>query len=290
MVAHHPRPVESGNVVGRHRRWRGWVSVLLGLLAVAGPAPAADAFHAFMDPEISYVPIDSTVTVAFAVDSTARAFNGYEVTIEYDAARLDLIGIEEGSLMTGTCGFTFVDVDSAAEGTVTYTHVLLCAGTAADGPGELSRFTFRAIDLGYASVALTSDPACTFFDAGLCVNPDHPTDPREVSLVGGEIRVYDPILDATDGPAPQIELRARVYPVPGSGADGWISVEGSADERLDVRIFDVTGRELWRFEGRSASTGGTTLRWRSERTASGVLFYRVTAGGRTDTGRLPLVR
>lgn len=262
---------------------------LLGLLVAAGLAPAADEFRALFDPQVSYVPLDSLVTVAFAVDDGARAFNGYELTLDFDATRLDLLAVEEGELMVDGCDARYVDVDTTLEGSVTYTHVLLCAGTTVDGPGELCRLVFRATDLGYAELTPTSDPLCTFFQFGACVNPDHPTDPREVVLLGGEVRVYDPVLTSDDlpigGPTSVIPR-----PIPAIGGRGRLTVAAGGDVPVRASLHDVAGRRVWSWEGQAPSSGRLDLDWEVAGASSGVLFYVVTTGGTRHAGRIPVLR
>ena len=78
-----------------------------------------------------------------------------------------------------SCPNRFTNLAST-DSTVTYTHVVLCGGLSLDGPGELSRYTFEGLAVGVSPADIVSDVSCTFFDAGKCVGPDHPTRPRDV--------------------------------------------------------------------------------------------------------------
>jgi hypothetical protein len=79
-------------------------------------------------------------------------------------------------------------VPQATDSTVSYTHVLLGAGMFVSGPGELSRFTFQALVDGISALDIVSDPHCTFYDDGLCVNDDTTqVRPRTVTLEGAVV-------------------------------------------------------------------------------------------------------
>ena len=118
------------------------------------------AFGAFLNAP-AQVSVGETFAVPFEVDAGASGFNGYEVTITYDAAALAFVSVSEGALMLGACGLTFESVD-ATPGRVRYTHVILCNQISLDGPGVLSVFRFTAS----ASGRTTLDVDGMFINAG----------------------------------------------------------------------------------------------------------------------------
>jgi len=276
-----------GRWAQRGRRWdsrieasaRRLASALPILVILPGSAGAVDEFHGFLQPQITFAEIGSTAMVTLAVDSTARHFNGYEIEIRFDPSIVTFTGVTEGALMIGGCPQRFRHV-ATTDSTVTYTHVLLCAGTTVDGPGELSHFSFHADALGRSPVDPISDLTCTFFDLGQCVGPDHPTDPREVTIDAAEIRVYDP-LTGVALPSP-LSLPTLVRPSPSAGTV-WISLDGERAEEIELRVYSADGAEVGSRRG-----SGVGVAWSSG--TPGLYWYRVRAGARTGGGRFVILR
>ena len=87
------------------------VVVLAALAGFQAAAHAVDEFHAYLRPQLAdtLAPSDTFVVaqgayvdVSFLLDSSARQFNGYEVSIGYDPAVLHLENVVEGPLFTPT--------------------------------------------------------------------------------------------------------------------------------------------------------------------------------------------
>ena len=190
--------------------------------------------------------------------------------------------------MVDACADRFVDV-AETDSTVTYSHVLLCPGLSIDGPGMLSTFRFQALAEGRTDVWITSDPNCTFVDAGLCIGAQHPECPRDVRLHGAEVIVTDGTV-ATEPTAPPASApRARFRPNPAAG-DGVFDVAlGDAAEGL-LELYDAAGRCRFR---RRVGAGTTTWDGRDARGValpSGRYLLRLTVGRRATTSAITLIR
>ena len=265
-----------------------------GLLASGLPAHAdTQPFLAFIDPDISTVEVDSSFVVAFRVGDPAEHFNGYEVTIQFDPAILEFEGVQEGSLMTEASPnrFTF---PTETDSTITYAHVILAAGVSVSGPGELSRYRFRSLVEGTSLLEIVSDPACTFLDAGICVNADSAQAlPREVTMEDGVVIVTD---GATASPEFGVgpEIRFELHPNPTrAGGDFRFSVVRGGTVRIDV--FDVTGRSVYRGAPREVEAGTARVVWSGRGgdgapLAPGVYFARLSEAAGTRTTRFVVLR
>jgi hypothetical protein len=152
----------------------------------AQPAP----FNAFLEPEFQRIALGDTARLAFAVDSTATQFNGYGVTLGFDPVMAAFDTVTEGQLMKDACGNpNFFPSAVVTDSTVFVDHVILCAGVSVSGPGELSVFRFDPLAEGLSEVRILTDPDFLFYDAGIYVNPSHPTFPRQVFLENAWIAV-----------------------------------------------------------------------------------------------------
>ena len=274
------------NGVAASLRFAAALALLLPCSAPAGePAP----FHALIDPPL--VPdaiVGQELELHFAVDSTAMQFNGYEVTIQYDPTILEFEGVDEGALMTGACAQTF-EILAETDSTITYTHVLLCSGVSADGPGVLSTFRFRPLALGTSPIVVTSNPNRTFVDAGVWVSPAHPTFPRQVSFEDGLVIVVDPTSEAPMPSAPSIGLRLEVWPNPVVDA-AQLRVLSSREGWFDAEVVDVAGRQVWSQRAWAESNEPLSLEWTPPRGRSGVYFVRARLADRTVMERVVSVR
>jgi hypothetical protein len=280
------------------RRIRGLLSaaVLLAVASLGGTrsAPATEEFHAYLLPESSAVEIDSILTIAFAVDSTAHHFNGYGVTIQFDPAILAFEAVEEGTLMTGACSPNFT-VSSSTESTVTFDHILLCAGVFVDGPGELSVYRFRGLHAGRGPLEIVSDIDCTFYDAGICVRPSHPELPRQVIFHDAIVDVgssMSPVPRGAPSAVPGLGLRYAPNPAGEGGCFQWAV---GAPEPLTLEVVDARGRRVFTRRWAVVGSGGRQFRWdgvgdSGARLPGGVYFARLTRGAASATTKIVLVR
>jgi hypothetical protein len=112
---------------------------------------------------------DLEITIPVAGDS----LNGYETTIQFDPTLLDFIelsprSLQEGELMTSACSSRW-HLFNETNGTITISHVLLCAGVKIAGPGVLYRLRFQARDMAAETEVVFS--ALEVYDAGTFVLP-----------------------------------------------------------------------------------------------------------------------
>jgi hypothetical protein len=264
--------------------------LFLGAVSAAGqPAP----FNAFLLPELSTIDVADTALVNFEVDATAQEFNGYEVVIQYDPAIVDFLPpVIEGPLMLGACGNTF-KVLTQTDSALTYAHVILCAGVALNGPGVLSTYRFRGLANGVSPVSVISDPDFTFAYAGIYINPNHPTFPRQVIFHNAEIQV-GPQSGIESGAAPPLEFRLEQNaPNPFSSATA-IGFALAAAGPVALEVFDVCGRRVWA-ESAALSPGAHRITWRGTAPdqaplPSGIYFYRLTTVQGAATRKLIISR
>lgn len=264
--------------------------VLLGAASAAGqPAP----FNAYLLPATSTIDVGDTAFVNFEVDATAQEFNGYEVVIQYDPTIVDFLPpVIEGPLMLGACGNTF-KVLSQTDSTLTYAHVILCAGVALNGPGVLSTYRFRGLANGVSPLTIISSPDFTFAYAGIYINPNHPTFPRQVIFHNAEIRVGTQS-GVESGTAPPLEFRLEQNaPNPFSSATA-IGFQLAAAGPVALEVFDVAGRRVWA-KAASLPPGAHRITWRGAAPdeaplPSGIYFYRLTTAQGVATRKLTISR
>ena len=283
------------------RKWLStppWVALSVGLgVALAGRADAdpVPEFRAFLVPPSSNIEVGEAIDVRFEVDASARHFNAYAVTIAYDPAVVDFEGpVVQGALMTGACGQTIFFL-TTTDSSLTYSHSLLCSGQALDGPGVLSSYRFRALAAGTSPLAIRSNPDCTFVDAGVCINPNHATFPRQVILTGGEIQV-GPLVGVSEAGAPvatTVLFPSAPNPTPEATRLRFrLAAPGSAE----LSILDLQGRARWQRSWTSLAAGVHEVPWggcdaAGIPLASGIYFTRLTtARGVAGIQKLTLAR
>ncbi len=261
-----------------------------GAVLVAGPAAATEPvpFHAFLAPDTSVAAVGSTFVVAFRAGDPAEHFNAYRVRVRFDPALVEFVSVAEGSLMIGGAPFRWT-VPTSTDSTVTYDHVLMGAGLYVSGPGELSRFTFRALADGVSALAITSDPHCTFYDNGLCVNDDPgQAFPRTVTLEGAVAVTGSPPLSAPPtGDAAGLSFRPNPTRAGGElrfdratpGGAARVVIVDVAGRRVRERAWPAgpPGSAAWVWDGRDASGAPVP---------AGVYFARVQDGSRTRLARI----
>ncbi len=273
---------------------RALLAMLIGF-GMVRPAAAVEDFHALIDPSFLCVPLGSTITLAFAVDSTAHQFNGYEVTIKHDPSILTYQGLAEGALMTSSCPNRF-QFATTTDSSVTFAHVVLCNGVSLDGPGELSRYTFSCDEVGVTQIEIISDPDRTFFDAGLYIWPLHATRPRQVSFSNAEIVVYDASDVSSPIPGMRTErtLRVSVNPNPNQGIGALLFRLGSPGSAV-VDLFDARGRSVERRVMEDVPAGAQSIvlgegDQTSRRLPAGTYFARVLTSEGVGYSRFVVVR
>lgn len=269
------------------------------ILALLGPAPAAgqepEPFNALMLPELSQIEVGDTAFVNFEVDSTAHEFNGYEVTIQWDPARVSLLEVTEGELMTGACGNTFFVTTDQTDSTITIAHVILCGGVSLDGPGVLTTYAFEGVADGLSPVRIASDPDHTFAFAGIWINPDHPTFPRQVIFHDAAIQVGAVGAVAPAAPRGGRSLRLEQNAPNPFNPQTEIVFELGAAGPARLEIIDARGRLRWQQEWPRAAAGLHRVAWRGVAgdgapLPSGVYFYRLRTASAAVTRKLTLVR
>jgi hypothetical protein len=267
------------------------------LLAVLGgtatPAGAQPEFHAFLLPETSFIGVGDTALVRFEVDATAMQFNGYELTIRWRPDIVEFLSFTQGSLMTGACGNTFTVPVQLNDSTFTVTHVILCGGVALDGPGVLSTYQFRGLVEGESPVTILSDPVCTFFDAGVCVNPLHPTFPRQVVLHDASI-----IVGSVAGMDPE-ESALRPFHLESNAPNPFrprtsLRFELGAATQVRIEVMDVLGRRVWLREA-ALGAGRHAIDWKAIGAdgvplPSGTYFWRLVTPDGSATRKMTLAR
>lgn len=272
---------------------RSLIWAALAMLGAAGASGQPAPFNAYLLPELSAIDVGDTAFVRFEVDATAREFNGYQITIQYDPDVVDFLPpVIEGPLMIGSCGNTFTDL-SQTDSTLTYAHVILCAGVALNGPGVLSSYRFRGLANGVSPITLVSDPDRSFAYAGLYINPNHPTFPRQVLFHHAEIHV-GPQTGLYPGAAPPLALRLEQnIPNPFTATTTFGFELGSAGP-VSLEVFDVAGRRVWA-DAFIMGPGRHTISWCGcnrdlSPLASGTYFYRLTTREGSAGRKLSLVR
>jgi len=272
---------------------RVWMAFAGLLLAAAGPVSAGvEPFPVSFLPASVVADSGASFSVGLEADSGAAQFNAYEVTISFDPAMLAFEGVTQGALMLGACGHT-IWFKTQTESTVTYSHSLLCADTSLDGPGELSRYTFRALASGVTTLAIVSSQDSSFFDAGIFINPSHPTRPRQVSF--GEVAVVVGT-DPTGAPRPEATpgLRLDVVPNPLRGT-GRVLFDTPRPGPVELETIDVAGRVVRHRAWAELPSGRHEAAW-SDRTDDGrplppgVYFVRLTHSAGSRAVKIALVR
>ena len=282
--------------------WRIWkdmakrilISAALALLGAGAAAGQPAPFNTYLLPAISTIGVGDTAYVRFEVDETAREFNGYEIDIQYDPDIVEFLPpVIEGQLMIEACPTPRWKVLTQTDSTLTFSHVIMCAGVALNGPGVLSIYRFRGLAEGASPITLISDPDDCFYYAGTTINPNHPTFPRQVIFHNAEIHV-GPQSGIDSGAAPPLEFRLEQnVPNPFSFATA-IGFELAAAGPVALEVFDVAGRRVWA-DAAQLPPGAHRLTWRGTTPdaaplPSGIYFYRLTTAQGVASRKLTISR
>lgn len=117
--------------------------LLPALLAAALPAGAAEID---MDPHICW-PDTREFTVALAIGTGGHEVVGLEVEVEFDAAKVELLGIDPGTWLTGS-GRDYFFYDHTGPGATSIHLTAAFLGGGWDGAGQLAVCRFRALAEG----------------------------------------------------------------------------------------------------------------------------------------------
>lgn len=260
-----------------------------GAAAVLSGTARAD-IEVTVQPNVK-VDYNEAFSLDLAIPVSGDAFNTYEVTITFPADLIHYVGAvpptaNEGDLMTGACGQTFLsftaDTDSAGTDTLRITHALLCAGQNVTGPGTLYTLDFLARDVdGFGDVTVS---AARFADAGVEVLP----------IVTGFARVAVGTFVAVPG-AGDAGLLPPAHPNPFRSSTR-LELTVARAGALRAEVFTVAGQRVRRLVDRSVSAGERVgVVWDGADDAGapvtpGTYFLRVTEPERVRTQRIVRVR
>lgn len=264
---------------------RGSGVLVLVLLCLFAAPVFAEGVELALLPAVAEVQPEEIFDLEIAIPAAGDSLNGYETTIEFDPAVLDFIelsprSLQEGELMTSACS-TRWHLFNETNGTITISHILLCAGVKVAGPGVLYRLRFQAHDTTAVTSVVFS--ALEVYDAGNYVTPVVSHD-AEVHI-GNVTAVPEAVRGFGLRPPVPNPFRSSVQFEFGAGRDG--------PARLDV--YSVTGRlvrRLWT----GALDGGRTRRigWdgrddAGRRLGAGVYLIRLAGPDGPRTSRVVLL-
>jgi hypothetical protein len=222
------------------------------------------------------------------VTQAGSAFNGFDAVIGFDPAALTLqplapVGLQVGTLMSGACGSTFhLFTPSASSASIT--DVLLCSNQSVMGPGQIYRLRFVAANTPQVTDVVFL-PGLQFYADGLFVHPASSSNARigiGMSPVGAE-------------PAPlRSGLRLGIAPNPARGGTRF-TLEADRPGTRHVRLLDLKGRVVRRFDRPAAEPGALALQWDGRDSwgralSPGVYVVQFEVEGRSVSSRLAIVR
>ncbi len=256
------------------------------MLAGAGTA-GAQGVHVAIAPAASQVEPGGVLDLDLQITQADLPFNGFDAVIGYDPAALTLLplsptSLQQGTLMTDACSNTFHRFQQGTV-SVTISDLLLCAGVSLTGPGQIYHLRFQASNTPQVTYVKFL-PGLQFYNAGLYVNPAYSTD----AIIG---------IGTSLGADPQAgvqALRLRVSPNPTRGGTAFV-VEAPRAGPQRIRIVDIRGRLVRRFEDSLATAGRRIVTWDGRDTdgrplPAGVYVVTVESGGRAVSSRVSLVR
>lgn len=261
--------------------------VTVACMLVGAGAAAAQGVHVALTPAAAQVEPGAVFDLDLEITQADSPFNGFDAVIGYDAAALTLLplsptSLQQGTLMTDACGNLFHRFQQSS-GSATVSDLLLCAGVSVAGPGQVYRLRFQASNTPQVT-HVTFLPGLQFYNAGLYVNPAHSTD----AIIGiGTTLGAD--LQAGAG-----ALSLHVAPNPTRGGTTFV-VEAARSGPQRIRVVDIRGRLVRRFEDSLATAGRRIVSWDGRDSAgrplpAGVYVVTVEAGGRSVSSRVSLVR
>lgn len=289
--------------------WIGWWA------AVAG----ADISVSLQPDTLCVTPLQQ-FNVYLWIDQAGSGFNGYAAVVRFDPTKLTFVSVQEDTLLTGICGFTWWAPEVGPD-SVFFSHSAMCGPDSVTGPGALSSITFRArsaaavtevsfdyIELYYggyvipstshdAVVIVTSTcPAtgsCCFWDGSCQVAV-----PEDCEAQGGVFLHF--LEDCDANPCESMssgeetgEIEFEILPNP-STKD--FELRYSLPEACDVRveICDAQGRLVRRLLSGREGPGSGSIPWgacdqNGRPVARGAYFARLAMDGRVQVRRLILI-
>jgi hypothetical protein len=244
-----------------------------------------------MTPASQVVQPGAGVDIEFTVTVADSMFNGFDANVSFDPAALTLVpaapsSLQQGCLMTGgcssACGNTFHWLTTATD-SMSVTDVLLCAGIAVRGPGQLYKLHFIASNT--PQVTQVRFHQLRMYNAGLYV----PGVEAQNATVAIGVQLGVP-----GGQTPPNVPRITAAPNPARGST-FIRVESAAGGDEELFVSDVTGRAVRLLQHGAYPPGTRTVSWdgrddRGRTVQAGVYFVRFRSAGRLYDARLALLK
>ncbi|MFN0149137.1 MAG: T9SS type A sorting domain-containing protein [bacterium] len=261
------------------------VFAVLGVLLALVPAPesaCASGVHLSFAPSSSTVAVGDTFLVDARVDPSDDDFNGFDLHIGFDSARVAFVPATPSSAQIGSlmfpsgCTNNPFHIFTAGPSQLTIAVSLMCANTFVAGPGVVYKVKFRAIADGAASFVCNA--GTQFYRAGFFVNP--------LDCVPGVVTVAPTGVGAPAEPVEPGGLGlAPPRPNPYSGAGpATFSLDLPRSETVTVALFDASGRLFAsRGQQRFDGAGRHDLTWDPGSLAPGVYFVRVATSASGET-------
>ena len=261
------------------------VTVLV--LLVAASLAHADV-HFAVRPSLVNVQPGEVFEVELTITEAGSAFNGYDAVVGYDPAVLTFQqrpqAQQEGPLMTGACPNRFHDFHAMpADGILSVTHVLLCAGVSVTGPGVVYRLQFVA-GQNNATTSISLLDGTAFYLAGVYVTP--------VFLENAEVQIS--LGTGTPPTIPELGLNLRVWPNPFNPRTT-ISFDAADAGLARLAVFDVRGVLVRQLFDLNVDAGPHAVVWdgndeKGMHVGSGVYLVRLDVSGQRSARSVTLTK
>jgi hypothetical protein len=262
-----------------------FANLVLALLAVAVPS-LADV-HVAILPSPLIVQPGEVFDVEVTITEPGAPFNGYDAIVGYDPAVLTFLqrsqAEQEGSLMTQACANRFhVFNANPAQGELSISHVLLCAGVSVTGEGVVYRLRFQAGAQAEGTTTLALLEGTAFYLAGNYVTP--------VFMENATIQIGG----STSAPTPaagRLALRAAPNPF---NPRTTLAFVADAPAAARLALYDARGQLVRVLLDEVVSAGARSVTWDGTDTtgrpvAAGVYLARLEVGGQRVVSRVTLV-
>jgi hypothetical protein len=260
-------------------------SLVLVLLAVAVPS-LADV-HVAILPSPLIVQPGEIFDVAVTITEQGAPFNGYDAIVGYDPAVLTFLqrsqAEQEGPLMTQACANRFhVFNANAAQGRLSISHVLLCAGVSVTGPGAVYRLRFQAGAQAAGTTTLALLDGTALYLAGNYVTP--------VFMENATIQIGG----STSAPTPAASgLALRAAPNPFNPCTT-LAFVAAAPEPARLALYDARGQLVRVLLDEVVPAGSRSVNWdgtdsTGRPVAAGVYLARLDVGGQRVVSQVTLV-
>lgn len=264
-----------------------------GAILISALVPAlarASGIHLSFVPSSTTVAPGDTFLLEARVDPADDDFNGFDLYIGFDPARVAFVPTAPAAAQIGPlmfpsgCTTNPFHVFTAGPSQLTIAVSLMCANTFVFGPGVVYKVKFRAISDGEASFECNA--GTQFYNAGFFVNP--------LDCAPGAVTIAPTGVGAPDEP---LEARgptlAPPRPNPHSGFGPAIfALSLPRSESATLALFDASGRLIvtrapQRFDGARLHQ----FTWDPGALAPGVYFVRAaTSAGDESWARWTVVR